>query len=164
MQRRATQNEADGGGTARCTLWLPRGYDAPVDLVEGLRRREVRVAEVHDAPAVMVALAREREPAGHVLVIVEPSMLRSAEALRAAVAEYHPRVPVWRYDWQNRPALARWTDARERPEPAAPSAPPDDPLPRDLDPPPADDEPLLSEQELAMLLGDWPDESEGERA
>jgi len=155
MQTHAPHNMGNGEGAARCILWLPRGHDAPIDLVRGLEQRHVRIRQVHDAPAVMVELATRAGRSSCVLVIVEPDALRSADALRAAVGRYHKHVPIWRYDHDKSPALQRWAKLAQ----TAPTAP----KPRDVPPVDEDepsDEPLLSEQELAMLLGEMPDESE----
>jgi len=103
----AARADREGVG-ARCLLWLPPGYDAPLDLLDGLRQRRVPVREVRDAPAVMAELA-----AGwaNVLVIVEPKVQRHGERLVEAVRRYHPRCVLWAYRYGENPPLQRWVTA-----------------------------------------------------
>jgi len=94
---------------------MPRGYDAPVDLLDGLHRRAVRIDEVNDAPAAMVALVRR----GHgVMVIVEPASLIDADRLADTASQYHGNLMVWQYRFADRPRLRRYAGA------AAPMAQP----------------------------------------
>ena len=180
----------NGSPRARCLLLVPRGHDAPPDLLEGLARRRVRVREVNDAPSVMVALADSGAARPKVVVIVHPAAQGAAEALVAAVRRYHADVVVWRYEPGLRPALSAWpadetgqplqTDPQPVPYPFAAAEPP---MPSEPQPPagvatveadgvnpaPAgldDDDlepPLLSEEELAMLLGDDEPDLENEK-
>jgi hypothetical protein len=109
MDSRVTH--ASGNGPAapakRCLLLVPRGYDAPLDLLDGFRRRGVAIREVPDAAAAMVALAREKFVA---LVILEPDAAVDAGKLYHAVRRYHPGTPVWQYRWASDPRLAHYAN------------------------------------------------------
>jgi hypothetical protein len=162
MIERRPKPTPNGGQKARCLLLVPRGHDAPLDLIDGLNRRQVAAREVRNAPAVMVALAEQRKRRPKVVVIVHPQAQSSAEALVHAIRRYHPDVAVWRYDFEHDPQLHAWPD-EPQPEPSvevtppAPVSPePSAPDPATPDETPVDDlePPLLSDEELAMLLGD----------
>lgn len=151
---------------SKCLLWVSAGCDVPLELLDGLRRRDVAVRQVHDAPSVMAALAGE---GAKVLVLVEPSTLRSLERLIGAVRSYFD-VSIWRYQRGAAPALAPYDagpmeHAAEPPE--VPESPTPSPKPHAADTEHHDDAGddsdlgdigdsgvLLSEAELAMLLHD----------
>lgn len=172
MIERRPKPTPNGGHKARCLLLVPRGHDAPPDLIDGLNRRKVALREVRDAPAVMVALAEQRKRRPKVVVIVHPQAQSSAEPLVSAIRKYHHEVAIWRYDLEGDPSLRAWPD-EPQPQPsvkteelrstsAEPSQP--GPEPSEFEPgieqpaeaEPIDDiePPLLSDEELAMLLGD----------
>lgn len=94
-----------------CLMLVPRGFDAPLELIEGMRERGVRMQEVGDAPAVMVALARRRYLS---VVIVEPFAVLELEQLLEAISRYHGPVPVWQYVADEKPRLSRLS---QRPAP-----------------------------------------------
>ncbi len=175
-------SSAGSAAATRCLLWLPRGCDAPVDLLEALRSRSVGVREVAHAPSVMSELALHDYAA---LVIVNVDGSREADRLIASVEKYHPDVSVRRYCPASPQRLQRVrttcapaeaasaaADDADRvepdeisPEPAAdvePAAAPPAASARPFhgleDDVESDDEqlepPLLTEEELAMLLGD----------
>lgn len=85
----------EDAGQGRCLLVVPRGCDAPVELLDGLRRHGVRAREVGDAPGAMVALAREPVEA---VVLVEPAMIHQVGRLKGAVRRYHAGVDLWQYE------------------------------------------------------------------
>ena len=150
----------DSDRRSRCLLLVPRGRDAPADLLDGLRQRRVALSEVSDPPAVMAALARDSFDS---VVIVEPPSMPDARALVLALAEYHPQVRLWEYRFEGAtrlcsldPATAAQdvtTEPPPEPEPVVPAAP-RSPEPvalgegAELDGPGV----VLTEQELAMLL------------
>jgi hypothetical protein len=101
-------DEKRGHPTAQCLLVAPRGYDVPVDLLDGLRRRSVQVREVTDAPTAMLLLARQVFTS---LIILEPAAQPDAAALAAAVKRYYPRVVLWQYRWNTEPRLVHFGDA-----------------------------------------------------
>lgn len=105
-----------GHHRGRCLILVPRGFDAPPDLLQGLRQRGVALDEVGDAPAVMVALARGRYLS---LVIVEPQAVLELEELLDSVRQYHGPMPIWRYLADRDPRLSRLTPRRERGNPGA---------------------------------------------
>jgi len=171
----------NGGHRSRCLLVVPRGHDVPLDLLDGLTRRDVAVREVHDAPAAMVALAETGPSRPKVVVVVHPAAQSAAEALVRAIGRYHEDVTVWRYDFAADPALQPWpgdsaNTPRREPQPDAdvptddePAAAPTAAEPTEADWPDEaerlaldedDDSPLLSDEELAMLLGDDEPDSE----
>lgn len=167
----------------RCLLLVPRGFDAPLDLLDGLRRRRVTVQEVGDAPAVMVALATGSTAGPFAaVVLIEPDSVRDADRLIAAIRRHH-RVAIWRYGYDAHPRLVRLYTPPEAATPApvpgdteaAPARPPKPPtepprasslaqpirkpddVPQAPPPPAPSDTPQagddLSADELAMLLG-----------
>lgn len=157
----APKRPTDAAG--QCLLLLPPGYEAPTDLLSGLRKRGVQVREVNDAPAAMLALARQRYLS---LVIVEPDSLMQAGELAAAAHRYHAATTVWRYAAADEPRLMRWPGEAVPAQPAdrqpVAACPPAEPAPvapsydaGERDPAPMPDiEITLSEEELAMLLAD----------
>lgn len=190
MARRLDSTRS-GGSAACCLIWLPAGYDAPADLLEGLRRRGVGVREAHDAPSVMAGLSRGGGRRIKVVVVVEPDVLRDADDLVAAVRAYHPKVAVWRFSRGARPPLDKWSggeaaggNGRTTVRGVAEAEPPsvgeaavaegaaaidDPPASRDSGTKGGESEgehePLLTDEELAMLLGgDEEDDRPGEQA
>ncbi|MHB1156308.1 MAG: hypothetical protein ACYC26_05650 [Phycisphaerales bacterium] len=151
---------------SKCLLWVSAGCDVPLELLDGLRRRDVAVRQVHDAPSVMAALATE---GAKVLVLVEPAMLRDVERLVKAVRGYHD-ASIWRYERGAMPALTPWMPVKSEGEndksevesgksevrndtsdfPLPTSDLPDAPNP-ETEP---DDGSLLTQAELTMLLND----------
>ncbi|MFA7237631.1 MAG: hypothetical protein WC058_12275 [Phycisphaeraceae bacterium] len=144
---------------SKCLLWVAAGCDVPLELLDGLRRRDVAVRQVHDSPSVMAALATE---GAKVLVLVEPATLRDVERLVKAVRGYHD-ASIWRYERGAMPALTPWmpvksevgsgksevrNDTSDFPLPT--SDLPDTPNPE----PEPDNDALLTQAELAMLLND----------
>jgi len=189
MNQRRPPSSQPGG--PRCLIWIAPGYDMPLDLIDGLRQRDIDPREVHHAPMVMAELATG-SPGYDVLVIVDPAVHPEISAVVGAVEQYFPQVRIWRYDRNASVRLARWNGRaagdrsaapRARPEPARchapqaggahagqpaaePSAPGRDvPGPAEEARPPHGEMPpaasaaagaadgLLSEAELAMLLG-----------
>jgi len=162
-------------GRSRCLLLVPRGRDAPVDLLDGLRQRRVALREVSDPPAVMAALAHGSFDS---VVIVEPPSMPDARALVLALAEYHPHVRLWEYRFEGpirltpldpaaegaeRPAGAPIEDAVVADQEVGDLTPSPGPVPpatgSQATPPAAADDVgldgpgvVLTEQELAMLL------------
>ena len=112
-----TRSPASPGPHAarRCLMLLPRGFDAPPELLRGMERRGVELREVNDPASAMVALARERFLA---MVLVEPATQAEAASLRQAVSRYHPRIRLWQYRADHEPRLTRYEQPPiERPEP-----------------------------------------------
>lgn len=85
-----------GDEAARCLLLVPRGYDAPLALLEGLRRRGVSVREVSDGIGVMMELGLDGRG---MLVIVEPGAVRDVNRIVGAVRRYYSRVVCWQYSY-----------------------------------------------------------------
>jgi len=169
IERRPTPSP-NGGHAARCLLLVPRGHDAPLDLIDGLNRRKVATRQVHDAPAVMVALAEQTRRRPKVVVIVHPQAQTCAAPLVRAIRKYHGDVAIWQYDFAGDPRLHAWPD-EPKPEPSVEISPPaaepiEQPAEQATQSPEPDetpaldepldeiDPPLLTDEELAMLLGD----------
>jgi hypothetical protein len=168
MEMVETRPTASSLDQPACLLIAPAGCDVPSDLLDGLRSRQVRVRQKSDAPAVMADLAMGPS---RILIIVEPAAVRDADTLVAAVRRYHPGVTVWQYAMQLDPPLQPWpgkpaavfTRDEAPPLRSDPPTPQDSPAAvfadyaddeqnlEDIDQP---ESPLLTEEELAMLLGD----------
>jgi len=168
----------------RCVVVLPRGAGverAPASLLAGLSQRRLDVVIAPDAPTAMVELARRRTAA---VVVVEPDRLPQVGELVRAVRAYYPQVVCWRYDQRggDRGRLSAINGTYDAPAEALPDVSPADQMtPGKFDP--VEDEelervlgrtrqridplvtpvprpqrvsssPLISEQELAMLLGE----------
>ncbi|MEM9881487.1 MAG: hypothetical protein AAF800_01045 [Planctomycetota bacterium] len=166
----------------RCVLLVGEAGAVPSSLVAALDRRGMDIRIVRQPPAVMLELAdrpAESQPANgdpqaavpcpdRSLVVVEPQHQPRADELRSTLASYHPTVRVWAYH-------AHGPDGGASLEPydPPPAPDPDDPPARPVvkganqrlrslvvrvdAEPPADPGPLISEDELAMLLGPPPD-------
>jgi len=103
----------------RCVLAHEPGVEPPRALVEALKRHGVNTI-VCDSPFVALARLCEaggREPDGPVaLLLLEPSGMPRAEALREAAERFVPRAACWVYESGTRPRLR--AAARQRPRPA----------------------------------------------
>jgi len=130
---------------------LPGRATAIDPLVRALARRGLSAVLAADAASVMVELAQQAVTA---VVLVEP-VVASADRLTDAIARYHGGARVWRYRPPRDGARAMLMPATARPATPVP------PRPRAADADPADreaeadadaDGPLLTRDELAMLL------------
>lgn len=173
---------ADASPVVRCILALPESSPVPpADLAEAFAARNLEVRECvgpYEAMAAMVSLARDaRRPLA--LVVVEPSLFPAdrAEQLMRSAAKYTGRAARWMYERRRAPRLRKWIE-EEKPstkvngiqeairrvqgapalrltgfaDGAAPGA--TGGAPEDADPPKQDDTgSILTEEELAMLLG-----------
>ncbi len=160
-------------GNCACLLLAPTGCDVPGDLLDGLRSRGVDLREVSDAPAVMTELATGNH---RIVILIEPGAVRDVEPLTRAMATYHPHTGVWQYSMALDPPLQAYpmprpapadvvdreaegthrTDPPPAPQPITTSDQTEEPDAMEADE--LDERPLLTEEELAMLLGD--DETE----
>ncbi|MEM8738800.1 MAG: hypothetical protein AAGG38_10040 [Planctomycetota bacterium] len=158
--------------TPRCVLLVGETAAVPSSLVSALDRRGLDIRIVRHAPHVMAELAelyaspaaasprtppQTAQPPGPSLVIVEPQHQPRFDELRDAVTTYYPQVRTWRYlahDPNGRPLL----EAYPHPEPPSPDRQQHAQQQRrslivSVDAPPAEtQDPLVSEDELAMLL------------
>lgn len=150
-------SESESGEPMVCVIVVPReGQDAvvaPAPLVDGLRARGMAVQVADSAPQAMVRVARGRSAA---VVVVDPDRLADADELVRVVRCYHPQVVCWRFDRAEGQvgrlrAFAGGGD-RMRRDPNAGRRPVEGLLHR-VPGPGAGSSPLISEQELAMLLG-----------
>lgn len=166
----------------RCVVLVGKDAAAPEKLVAGLRRRGADVRVVSDAPAAMVELGQ----GASAMVLHQPESIARLAELRDAALRYHPRVPHWRSatDAQGRAALEPMittqaraaspatanasvnapTNKQENAQANAPSRPPRPARPAApvIIKPQVDDSPLVTAEEMAMLLG-TPQEEEGPR-
>lgn len=143
-------------------VWAAANRPQPTMLLSLLRSRMSRVELVADAPAVMAALAR----GGRVLIVCEPQAQPRLTPLLAAVGRYHRQVACWQYDpltADGRPQLSALAVAPGKVAPQAnPIAVANEQIQHSA--PAAEDDldlapPLISTQELDMLLG-GPDDEE----
>lgn len=148
----------------RCVLLCPAS-DEPLtqELLRALSHRGLTVVLVTDPPRAMLELAKYGALA---LIVADPDRVRGAAELVEAVRAYRPKTVCWQY--ANRklapinghlggvrmsgpdavsPAASRLRQDHERLSPIVVHAQPRDPA-----------EPLVSEDELAMLLGEPPSE------
>ena len=158
-------------GSIQCVV-MTNGASWPAkDLLEGLAQRGVHCRVVSNAPAVMVEMARRAVQA---LIVQEPRRVPRLANLLAAVRRYYPNVICQRYERHEaggRSSLKPFpADCRDA-EPAhhADDAPIADPAKDERDPArhpfrqntadnlmdwPPPTGPLVTEQELEMLIGD----------
>lgn len=162
---------------ARCILLAESSAAVPVELLTGLTRRGMAVVVVSDEPAVMVQLARGGAAA---LVVADANRVPRLPELAQAIRDYYPRTGCWEYTRRGGSSrlvrLDSPQDAEVMPGNGSkkPVSNPDTPVqavaeddhttgPRTdrlrslvvhLPPPTEVNEPLISSEELAMLLGE----------
>jgi hypothetical protein len=138
----------------------------PSALLRGLRTRGVEVVMASDPPAVMVALA---ERPCDILIVHGPIDDEQIQQLIAAARQFHPRLALWQYaciHGGQSPTLCRVPDQASAPTADPASAAPQPPERKDaatsadVHVGPRDDEPLLTGEELRMLLGDDDDDDD----
>ena len=160
-----------GVGAGRCLVLIAPGEPAPTPLLVGLARRRLAAVVVAEAPAVMMHLS---EAPAVAVILTEPDRQPVVAELAAAVRRYYPRTQVWQYragdgvDGVDGGAAARGLTrlngtydvsgpvSRQAQQNAAKPGPVATPTNQAVPPaaradPP--DEPLISSEELAMLLG-----------
>lgn len=172
---------------SRCVILTGPGGSTPVDLLSGLSRRGVSSRVVAESAEVMVALAQQGTG---MLIVVDPAGQPGLADLIEAVTKYHPRTIRWVYESSHASGKPQLVPFRDRTKPdvaraqtpssqveSAPAKRLESPSPlgrvQSQVPPervrslivkvqgPAEvGEPLISEEELAMLLGPVPEESE----
>jgi hypothetical protein len=179
MQEDTTANQGPVPGARRCVVWVSPGNSAPADLLGGLSRRGVNVAVVIEPARVMVELARQTTGA---LIVVEPGNQPYLSELIHAVKTYYPQTARWCYQARQAPAEGQLSKLNGQADAAASrsalqgSRQADDQVQgnplgqvhrsglRDrvrslvvkVESPDGLGEPLISEEELAMLLGPAP--------
>ncbi len=135
----------------RCLVVLPTGGAAPAALLGALDQRGVEAVLFEDVAQVMVALARGE---GAVVIQVRPGELARSGELARAIERYYPGVSVWGYapsaGAEGMPELVDVVEAKTGETDGGVD------WRRLLVKVPADRasaEPLVSEEELSMLLG-----------
>lgn len=172
--------------SSRCVILTGPGGATPADLLSGLSRRAVSSRVVAEPADVMVALGQQRTG---ILIIVDPVDQPGLADLIEAVTKYHPRTVRWVYEARHASGSPQLISFQDRSRPTVTGSPPplpevepeheallDAPSPlgrvQSQVPPervrslivkvqgPAEvGEPLISEEELAMLLGPVPEDS-----
>lgn len=140
----------------RCLVALPdRAGDpaAPPALLAGLIRRNAQVRVARGAPWVMLELASEPIDA---LVVVDPEHLAGLDDLVAAVAGYFPSIVCWRFD-ESGGGEGRLSELTADPGAARQRVAP---LLVQVDEPAGPPSPLVTHEELSMLLGQEDPEAE----
>lgn len=181
------RSEAAAGGRGvrlcRCVVLASPQSDLPRVLLRGLEQRGAVAIVATDAAAAMVDLAYSGAGA---LIVHEPEHQPRLADLLDAVHRYFPRTTCWQYQTGRVPALARLNghDPHTTAQVAPPASSADEPaahadaqqrheISRRLDTlivrvpngPASAHEPLISDEELAMLLGPTPDDDDrSERA
>lgn len=155
----------DASAAGRCVLLIAPGEAPPQRLLAALGRRRVTVTVVCDGPRAMVEVVRH---GARLLIVTDPDRVPAAAELVEAVRRASPRTVCWQYQQRSlTPINGRVGGVSlgaAKPDPAQVAA--DHDRLRDLavhvegqTPQP---QPLVSADELAMLLGPVPDEaSEG---
>lgn len=106
--------------STRCVILSEAGAK-PLDvLIHGLKRRQLSVSLVGDAPRVMVALAQRQT---QTLIVNDPDRHRSLVQLLEAVRQYYPKTFCWKYEAAGAgltplQAEARPVEAAPQPRPA----------------------------------------------
>jgi hypothetical protein len=163
MREPSTTAGAEASGAtaaARCVVAVAPGAQAPAALLQGLTRRGIKVALAAGEVAAMVELARSSTAA---VILCDPARLARPAELVRAVERYYPKTRCWQFAparWQGawemskvNPDLCRsWAGAAPGRRPVsgnggAGAAPGLDAA-----------APVLSAEELEMLLGPLPDE------
>jgi hypothetical protein len=157
-------------------LWIAESGAVPSSLVGALTRRGMQIVIAREAPRVMLELAAagsddaeagDAGPVGVSVVFVEPEGRPRIDEMRYALATYFPAVRCWQYQSSGsdgRPRLEAFDLPEAEASPIAHVKTAEHRLrsvvvraePR----PGPDTGPLVSEEELAMLLGDDPPRSE----
>lgn len=163
----------------RCVVLVGRLNRTPDVLLDGLEKRGASVRVVNDPPSAMVEMAR----GARVIVVSEPHTVRRLPELMAAIRRYYPRAKCWCFDPNavGAPALRPIDRAAVKTKSAVESIlPPTAPAPTATMPPaaprrttptattrgngsglllikPPEEEPLITPDELAMLLEPLPD-------
>jgi len=165
-----TANSTEPGAmpeaSPRCLILVGRDASSADPLVKRMQARGATVVTAHDALSVMTELAHA--PTG-VLIVVQPRRTRRLAELMAAVSCYHPSLRCWEYepghsgsagqlrkrsvDRSSPPPHAGMhsTPSRERRD-SSEQSPARDVSVEDAD----QDGPLLSAEELRMLMEDSP--------
>lgn len=139
-------------------LLLPPGCSWPSVLVQGLARRQVQTIAVPDAPGVMEQLAAGDT---RIVILAHPGHIECCNELQAALSQYHPSATVWHYeaDAGTPPSLKRLAPQR----PALRRGPgQEEVLDAEVDEESTQgsrfnlEGPLLTPEELSMLMGDEP--------
>lgn len=152
-------------------MLVPPGFSPPLDLLEGLARRQVVVREVADAPGAMAELAAAAEPFAALVVVQTPSV-EQAERLMEAVGRHFPSVARWQYRTDQATRLSAWA-ANERSgvgvstgaaEAIKPSVSRQEPTIHVADEQSLRASAQLTQEELAMLLDDRSDDPDRENA
>lgn len=156
---RAVNGEVNAPPRAGRCVVLADPVEAASMLLAGLSKRGMLASVVADAPAVMVQLARNQSAA--LILTMAPSSPDLA-ALLDAVRTYYPHTGCWMYRCEKGEAVGRLIklDGFSAPGPASPSEPVGGgqlsaPRAQPAEPAPEAerDEPLISQAEMAMLLG-----------
>ncbi|MEE9211711.1 MAG: hypothetical protein V3U29_03560 [Phycisphaeraceae bacterium] len=172
-----TNSAAASGAAAgdRCVVLTGTDRPRPTLLLSGLRPRVSAVHVVADAPMALLQLAR----GATVLIVSEPVAHPRLAALLAAVRQYYPQVVCWQYEplgADGRPRLSPLHEPAAESQDSSNSTPSADELPVVVgDPPPKaaprpdrspgqvnspdlPSAPLITAEELQMLLGPLADE------
>lgn len=160
-------------------MLVPKDVVAPEKLIAGLRGRGAEVCVAADAPAVMVELAA----GASAVVLHEPERIVRVDELRDAIKKYHPKISHWQSGADGKGGVKLETmkagvkaDATTRePGAATPTKQAETPAQRPARPPArvngatggrgksvSEDSPLVTPEEMEMLLG--PVEDEGPQA
>lgn len=165
----ATAKRSDHEHPARrCVLLCPAtGEPLTQELLRALHKRGLTVVLVTDTPRAMLELAKYGAMA---LIVAEPQRMRGAGELVEAVRAYRPRTVCWQYTNRKLAPINGHLAGVRLAEPAGST---EDRLredherlaelvvhaqPRERE----EGEPLISEDELAMLLGPMPELEEEE--
>lgn len=157
-----TSASSPSTSTVRRCLLLSKS-DQPIhpQLLKHLHQRGIETLVVHDEPAVMASLSLDQPV---MLILHEPAHWPDCIELREAMVRYYPRIACWQFDATGRSSplgLTPWRNIKTMAV-VTPSPAPVEPV---MNQPERDPRaPLLTREEIEMLLGHDPAPGNGQSA
>lgn len=160
------KNHAELSSRAVCVL-LCRAAKLPVDLMEMLRRKELRprvVGTLSAALAELIAIDRSADAVGGrvpvILLVVEPGEFTDLPMLMDSAKKYAPHAALWRFTRAGSPRLASLLpELNGQPHSNKSAAPADEPaappvVPGTIDAPPPPCRPMIT------FVPNWPPQTQ----
>ncbi len=149
----------------RAVVWHAPEVPPPPNLMAALAGRRIEAVRVQSPYRALAELCRAGIPAQPAIVIVHPESLADVPAFWDAKARYAPGARCWMYGPIVRPVLRAIVDADIARRAVQKLKPGGEPMAVPAEGPAeeASKAPLLSPEELRMLLGDDEPDAAGER-